>query len=299
MIIASFPKGSYPEYTWPIGTWPEAPEAAVDIVYTEVFEFTLAIAATAEFELVLPNDEFINVTGTNIIVSGAGTTAVNGTYEYGGMYQDKPYYLYSGHFIFRETWEEDELCEWIIAHGDFDNSSPLYSSGVVSYIGVDTPDLVTTWQRVSGVSLPVPTVTTSAVTHSLPVSAGMVLSSDGDGHVQWTTNKVLVFDGANMSVDENVVIFELTLNGEAISKPAFVYVYVTDCDGIPQYFNEDWECAIPVGGNGGKLGFVIYTGEQTEISLSGPSGGGGGDFYLNAIMPSGAIVTSPAIHFAP
>jgi len=99
-----------------------------------------------------------------------------------------------------------------------------------------------------------------------------------------------------MSVDENVVTFELTLNSFAISGSAFVYVYITDYNGIPQYFNEDWESAITASSNG-VLGFVIYTGEQTEISLSDPNGGVGGDFYLNAIMPSGAIVTSPVIHF--
>lgn len=229
----------------------------------------------------------------DIIVSGAGTTDANGTYAYGGMFQDKPYYLYSDYLIFRVTYEEDELCEWIIAHGDF--GSPLYSSGAVSYIGVDTPDLVTTWQKMGAGSLPVPTVTASAVTHSLPVSAGMVLSSDGDGHAQWATNNASVFDGANMSVDENDITFELTLNGEAISKPAFVYVYVTDDNGTVQYFDE-WDNAIQVSNNG-FLGFVIYTGEQTEITLSDPSGGVGGDFYLNAIMPSGAIATSTAIHF--
>ena len=106
------------------------------------------------------------------------------------------------------------------------------------------------------------------------------------------------FDGANMSVDEHVVTFKLTLNGEAISGSAFVYVYVTDYDGIPQYFNEDWEGIIPAS-NGGFFGFALYTGEQQEITLSNPSGGDPGDFYLNAIMPSGAIVTSPAIHFEP
>jgi len=168
MIIASFPKGSYPEYTWPIGTWPEAPEAAVDIVYTEVFEFTLAIASTAEFEVVLPNDASVDVgTSGDMIVSGAGTTAVNGTYTYGGMFQDKPYYLYSDYSIFRVTWEEDELCEWIIAHGDFGAYSPLYSSGEVSYIGVDTPDLVTTWQKRGVGSLPVPTVTAGSTIPTL------------------------------------------------------------------------------------------------------------------------------------
>ena len=172
MIIASFPKGSYPEYTWPIGTWPEAPEAAVDIVYTEVFEFTLAIAATAEFELVLPNDASVDVgTSGDMIVAGAGSTVVNGTYTYGGMFQDKPYYLYSDYIIFRVTYEEEELCEWFIAHGEIYDSSQLYFSGVVSYIGVDTPDLVTTWQRVGAGSLPVPTVTAGATATLTEVAA--------------------------------------------------------------------------------------------------------------------------------
>ena len=161
----------FPTDSWPDDYFPALPEGVVDIQYKEVVEFSLAIAATAEFEVVLPNDEFINVTGTNIIVSGAGSSDANGTYAYGGMYQDKPYYLYSGHFIFRETREEDELCEWILAVGDFDNYSPLYSSGEVSYIGVDTPDLVTTWQKRGAGSLPVPTVTSPDIPTLTEVAA--------------------------------------------------------------------------------------------------------------------------------
>ena len=129
---------------------------------------------------------------------------------------------------------------------------------------------------------------------------GQVLTADSNGKAQWAEASGgggFAFDGANMSVDENVVTFELTLNSEAISGSAFVYVYVTDYNGIPEYFNENWEGAIPTSTTGGFLGFVIYSGEQTEISLSDPNGGAGGDFYLNAIMPSGAIVTSPVIHF--
>ena len=130
---------------------------------------------------------------------------------------------------------------------------------------------------------------------------GQVLTANSNGKAQWAVGSEgggFAFDGANMSVDENVVTFELTLNSEAISGSAFVYVYVTDDNGAVEYFGE-WDNTFEVSTTGGHLGFVIYTGEQIEISLSDPKGGPGGDFYLNAIMPSGAIVTSPVIHFEP
>ena len=99
---------------------------------------------------------------------------------------------------------------------------------------------------------------------------GQVLTADSAGKAKQAEGSEggggFAFDGANMSVDENVVTFELTLNSEAISGSAFVYVYITDYNGIPQYFNEDWESVIPASSNG-VLGFVIYIPESKQKFL--------------------------------
>ena len=99
---------------------------------------------------------------------------------------------------------------------------------------------------------------------------GQVLTADSAGKAQWAAGGGggggLAFDGANMSVDKNVVTFELTLNSEAISGSAFVYVYITDYNGVPQYFNEYWKSAIPASSNG-FLGFVIYIPESKQKFL--------------------------------
>ena len=159
MIIASFPKGSYPEYTWPIGTWPEAPEAAVDIVYTEVFEFTLAIAATAEFEVVLPNDASVDVgTSGDMIVSGAGSTVVNGTYDYQGLVYGKAWYYKA---------DADMIFMWTPAPGNYWSVNNIYKS----YDDVATPDLCTTWELGLGGVLPLPTVTAGATATLTEVAA--------------------------------------------------------------------------------------------------------------------------------
>ena len=156
MIIASFPKGSYPEYTWPIGTWPEAPEAAVDIVYTEVFEFTLAIASTAEFEVVLPNDASVDVgTSGDMIVSGAGSTVVNDTWTFWDTVDGKPSYITA-----------TEYMAWSATAG-FWSMSGWY----ISYDDVATPDLVTTWELGFGGVLPLPTVTAGATATLTEVAA--------------------------------------------------------------------------------------------------------------------------------
>lgn len=143
MIIASFPKGSYPEYTWPIGTWPAAPEAAVDIQYTEVMEFAVCIAASAGFSVVLPNDASVGVVSTDIVVSGAGSSVVNDTWTYWTIVEGKPAYI-----------TDAEYMAWTELGGGF------WSMGYyISYDDVATPDLVTTWELgLSGV-LPLPTVT--------------------------------------------------------------------------------------------------------------------------------------------
>lgn len=147
MIIASFPKGSYPEYTWPIGTWPAAPEAAVDIQYTEIMEFAVCIATSAEFDVILPNDASVDVVSTDIIVSGAGNAAVNGAYDYQGVKNGKAWYYKA---------DADMGFQWISAPGNYWTVNNIYKS----YDDVATPDLCTTWELglIGGIE-PFPTVT--------------------------------------------------------------------------------------------------------------------------------------------
>ena len=56
----------FPTDSWPDLYFPALPEGA-DIQYKEVVEFTLAIAATAEFEVVLPNDASFTVEMPTVI----------------------------------------------------------------------------------------------------------------------------------------------------------------------------------------------------------------------------------------
>lgn len=121
-----------------------APEG-VDIQYTEVMEFAVCIATSAGFSVVLPNDASVGVVSTDIVVSGAGSSVVNGTYAYAGIEDSKPAYETGDNVI---RWYE--AAAWQIS-----------SSGYGMYYSVDdvaTPDLVATWIAFYGV-LPLPTVT--------------------------------------------------------------------------------------------------------------------------------------------
>lgn len=90
----------------------------------------------------------------DMIVAGAGTTAVNGTYVESGTLDGKPYYTYSTYTL---MWLADDEA-WVIVA-----TIGLYGS----YDNVATPDLCTTWFKVNG-SLPVPTVTYTAGSAGVP-----------------------------------------------------------------------------------------------------------------------------------
>lgn len=154
----------FPTDSWPDDYFPALPEGVVDIQYKEVVEFSLAIAATAEFEVVLPNDEFINVTGTDIIVSGAGTSAVNGTYVYYITENGKPRYLSGGGVWL--GWTLDS--KWSI--------DAVFFTYYTSVDDVATPDLVTTWSVSTDGIAPIPTVTaliTPTLTEVAPFTVEM------------------------------------------------------------------------------------------------------------------------------
>lgn len=94
----------------------------------------------------------------NMIVSGAGNTAVNGTYIETGTYNNKPRYIKNSEYGI--VWVGTL---WTI-YGDGDVGWREY----VSEFSVDfaTPDLVTTWFT-NASPAPVPTVTaaSSGTTH--------------------------------------------------------------------------------------------------------------------------------------
>lgn len=165
MIIASFPKGSFPDGTFPDGTFPAAFIDTVNIQYTEVMEFSLAVVTLAEFDVVLPNDDVVVISYPDMIVSGAGSTEYNGTYAETGTKNGYPRYIKpyanprGGLFIVRiEGWG---VTTWVISPAGLDSDQYIQIISGARYYSEDdvaTPDLVTNWIQGQG-ALPLPTVT--------------------------------------------------------------------------------------------------------------------------------------------
>ena len=82
----------------------------------------------------------------NIIVSGAGSSEVNGTYVESGTIEGRPKYVYDNYVL---LWADGA---WIIGTSDY-VTAYYYSNDDVA-----TPDLCTTWEVEDG-EPPVPTVT--------------------------------------------------------------------------------------------------------------------------------------------
>ena len=95
---------------------------------------------------------------TDMIVSGAGTTAVNGTYVEDGTSNSKPSYTKTGYLLFWSGSSQWRICAY-----------PSYTVYYYAYNDdVATPDLVTNWAVNTGIgAAPVPTVTaaSSGTTH--------------------------------------------------------------------------------------------------------------------------------------
>ena len=90
----------------------------------------------------------------DMIVSGAGTSAVNGTYVENGTANGKPKYYCSANGLYIAWYEGGKWGDyWYI--GGLNGATGLYYS---SWDIVATPDLCSSWSRNSG-ALPVPTVT--------------------------------------------------------------------------------------------------------------------------------------------
>jgi len=111
----------------------------------------------------------------DMIVAGAGTTAVNGTYVENGTLNGKPKYTYSTHII---QWDG----RWVIS---YNGATTVYKSNE----NVATPDLVTTWAKVYGAS-PVPTVTAASSSQNLTLTcAAGSYSLTGTNATLTTTGK--------------------------------------------------------------------------------------------------------------
>ena len=83
----------------------------------------------------------------NMIVSGAGSTELNGTYIETGTLNGKYYYEYD---VYRISWDGNM---WVIGS--------IAQIFYISQDDVSTPDLCTTWDVMGGIS-PAPTVTKGA-----------------------------------------------------------------------------------------------------------------------------------------
>lgn len=97
-----------------------------------------------------------DIVNSTVVVSGAGTEAVNGVYSQNGLINGKPAYLYDGNSI---EWISSEA-QWNIIDG---------STGDAVYVSVnDTayPWQVTTWNAFNDGATPVPTLTPQTPNHT-------------------------------------------------------------------------------------------------------------------------------------
>jgi len=148
----------FPLDYWPDDYFPALPDVAVVIRYTEVMDFAVCIATSAEFDVIMPNDASVDVGSTDIIVSGAGNAAANGTYIFYGYFDNKPYYKCN---------ETGSWLIWGFNDSSWEINNDFIDTLYCSYDDVATPDLCTTWELgVSGV-LPLPTVITTITTPTL------------------------------------------------------------------------------------------------------------------------------------
>lgn len=102
----------------------------------------------------------------DVVVSGAGSTAVNGTYAEGETVNGKPSYTKGDVTI---QWELDgELLYW-----------GMFGNGYYYYASLDdtvTPDLATTWEIIEGAE-PAPTVTAAAAGGFHPINMNAQMQS--------------------------------------------------------------------------------------------------------------------------
>jgi hypothetical protein len=145
---------------WGDSYWGDSYWGAVagSITSTTPDERIFTVSAEDRTYTVTPdNSDGVVVVSNDIVVSGAGTSAVNRTYSIEGTYNGKPYYGVGDDtlIIYWITVPFQGLC-WTI----YD----IFGLPIFAYYSnedVATPDLVTTWVALGG-GLPVPTVTSAS-----------------------------------------------------------------------------------------------------------------------------------------
>lgn len=163
----------FPTDYWPDKYWPDL---WGDIQYTEVMAFTVKAFVTAALSVALPNAAIVDADVLGEVVSGAGSTAVNGGYELISASQwkktDAEIYIVK----ILEYW-------WILDSGGGDY--------YIAESGALTPDLVTNWElRVDGV-LPLPTIVVGTIGTTPVLSALVSLTLESPQLVPLTLYKEL------------------------------------------------------------------------------------------------------------
>ena len=110
---------------------------------------------------------------TDMIVSGAGTSAVNGTYVEGDYYSNPGYRMQSSQsetgYFYLVMWSD----KWVIASYGYKEAGFIDVYYTRYYESVDntaTPDLVATWTAVNFGSAPAPTVTAASSSQNLTLT---------------------------------------------------------------------------------------------------------------------------------
>ena len=190
----------------------------------------------------------------NIVVAGAGTVEVNGTYTLGGTYNGKNFYVLNTSPLYTIQWSGSA---WSILV-----NPPTLQVPVVTYYSsssaVSTPDLATGWTQVSG-SAPVPTVsaemsTPSGQADSVTITLCLAPTPNASGTVEFDAIKEPpVYTAANMS-DGAVSVPVAHQYVETILIPLFRYFlsrsrFFTNADKIPM-IEADYKAALEAMGLG-------------------------------------------------
>ena len=177
---------------------------------------------------------------TDMIVAGAGSSVVNGTYVESGTLDGKPYYTYSTYTL---RWIAGTNA-WVILA-----IKTLYGS----YDNVATPDLCTTWFTATG-SSPAPTVTAASSSQNLTLTcAAGTYSLTGTNadltvtrhytltceagsysltgtNADLTSSRTLVCDSASGGAYPDIIV-----SGAGTSDVNGVYSYAGELYGKPYY----------------------------------------------------------------
>jgi hypothetical protein len=191
----------------------------------------------------------------NIVVSGAGTVEVNGTYTLGGTYNGKNFYVLNTSPIYTIQYATGAWS--IMVNPPTPQVAPItyYGSGLTS---AATPDLATGWTAVSGAG-PVPTVsaemsTPSGQADSVTLTLCLAPTPSENGVIECDVIKEpTAYTAANMS-DGAVSVPVAHQYVETILIPLFRYFlsrsrFFTNADKLPM-IEADYKAALEAMGLG-------------------------------------------------